>query len=133
MHWLLKRRRAFGVAAFAYALLHTILYVVDMGALQDIMAEFWALGIWTAWLAFIIFIPLALTSNQASVVALGAKWKSLQRLVYAAAVMTLLHWVFVHDNVGPALMNFLPLVLLELFRIVHWSIQRRQKPGVQIT
>lgn len=130
VYWLMKRRRALGVAAFGYALLHTLIYLVDMGALKDILAEFLSLGIWTGWLAFVIFVPLALTSNQASVAALGRKWKSLQRLVYAAAVLTLLHWVFVHDNIGPALMNFLPLALLELFRIVHWSTQGRHKQEI---
>lgn len=131
--WLMKRRRALGVAAFGYALLHTIFYLVDMGALKDILAEFWSLGIWTGWLAFVIFVPLALTSNHASVVAMGKQWKTLQRLVYLAAVATLLHWVFVHDNLGPALVHFIPLGLLELFRVGHWFKNRQQTVEVNIT
>ena len=39
--WLSHRRRYLGVAAFGYALLHTILYVVDMETLEA-MARFWA-------------------------------------------------------------------------------------------
>ncbi len=123
--WLLKRRRALGVAAFGYALLHTIFYVLDMKTLQDILAEFWSLGIWTGWLALVVFVPLALTSNKLSVAALGRLWKMLQRFVYLAAVATLLHWIFVHNNVGPALVHFIPLALLELYRIVHWFNQRK--------
>lgn len=125
--WLIKRRRAFGVAAFSYALLHTILYVLDVSVLQDMLAEFWSLGIWTGWLAFAIFIPLALTSNQASVLALGSRWKVLQRWVYLAAVLTLVHWIFVHNNLGPALVHFIPLATLELYRIVNFFIYRKQK------
>ena len=49
--WLMRRRRYLGVAAFAYALAHTGLYVVDMGALRLILAEITTLGIWTGWVA----------------------------------------------------------------------------------
>ena len=125
VQWLMVRRRALGVAAFSYALAHTVLYLLDMGALQDMLDEFWSLGIWTGWLAFAVFIPLALTSNKASVKALGRKWKSLQRWVYLAAVATLLHWIFVHNQPGPALVHFVPLALLEIYRIVHWFNQRK--------
>ena len=125
--WLLKRRRALGVAAFSYALIHTVFYVLDVKLLQDMLAEFWSLGIWTGWLAFAIFIPMALTSNQASVIALGKNWKMLQRWVYGAAVLTLIHWIFVHNNPGPALGNFLPLALLEIYRIVHLYNDNKQK------
>ena len=127
LQWLLKRRRALGLAAFAYALIHTILYVLDVRLLQDMLAEFWSLGIWTGWLAFVIFVPLALSSNQASVVALGSRWKTLQRWVYLAAVLTLLHWIFVHNNLAPALVHFVPLALLETYRIVHLLKHRQQQ------
>ena len=52
-NWLVRNRRYFGVAAFAYAMAHTVLYVVDMGSIQLILDEFWALGIWTGWLAML--------------------------------------------------------------------------------
>jgi len=67
VNWLLRRRRAIGVAAFFYALAHTIHYVVDMGTLQATLSELGLLGIWTGWGALIIFIPLAITSNNAMV------------------------------------------------------------------
>lgn len=115
--WMGQRRRYFGVAAFAYAALHTALYVVDMGTLQAMLAELFALGIWTGWLALFIFLPLAITSNDWSVRKMGRFWKTLQRFVYAAALATLLHWIFVHNNVGPALVHFVPLAALEAYRI----------------
>ncbi len=124
--WMMKRRRYFGVAAFAYALAHTLLYVVDMGTVGAILGEFLALGIWTGWVAFFIFIPLAATSNELSLRRLGPKvWKTLQRWVYPAAILTLLHWIFVHNNFGPALVHFVPLAALEAYRI--WKNQLTAK------
>ena len=117
--WLVRRRRAFGVAAFAYALLHLLFYVLDMETLRNILAELWALGIWTGWAALLLLVPLALTSNDPAVRALGKGWKRLQRLAYPAALLTLLHWIFIHDNLVPALLNFTPLALLEGWRLVH--------------
>lgn len=127
LRWLMKRRRYIGVAAFFYAALHTVLYIFDMGSLQAILGEFLALGIWTGWLAMLIFVPLALTSTNSAVRRLGANWKRLQRFVYVAAVATLLHWIFVHNNLGPALVHFVPLAALETYRIWH-VLRRRAQP-----
>ncbi|WP_286132841.1 ferric reductase-like transmembrane domain-containing protein [Labrenzia sp. DG1229] len=115
--WMVRRRRYFGVAAFTYAAFHTVLYLIDMGSLQAVLGEFLAFGIWTGWLAFFIFVPMAVTSNDASVRRLGRFWKPLQRFGYLAAVATLLHWMFVHNEFGPALVHFVPLALLEAYRI----------------
>ena len=112
LNWLVQRRRALGVAAFVYSVLHLLFYVIDMGNLEDILAEFWALGIWTGWAAMLLFVPLALTSNDASMRRLKAGWKQLQRLVYPAAVLVLVHWIFIHNKLIPALVHFVPLVLL---------------------
>lgn len=122
--WMMKRRRYFGMAAFFYALFHTLLYILDMGSLQAILGEFLALGIWTGWLAMLIFIPLAVTSTDRAVRKMGARWKTLQRTVYVAAFATLLHWIFVHNNFGPALVHFVPLAGLEAYRIFHNTRRR---------
>jgi len=119
--WLNKRRRAFGVAAFGYALLHLLYYVIDMQTLAAMVDEFWALGIWTGWLAFVIFLPLAITSNDASMRILKHTWKRIHRWVYVAAVLTLAHWIFVHNNLVPALVHFVPLLLLEIYRLSRLS------------
>jgi methionine sulfoxide reductase heme-binding subunit len=114
--WLVKRRRYFGVASFGYALLHLVFYVIDMETLTDMLAEIGALGIWTGWLAMLLFIPLALTSNDAAMRALKSGWKKLQRLVYPTAILVLVHWIFVHNNIGPALIHFIPLIMLIALR-----------------
>jgi sulfoxide reductase heme-binding subunit YedZ len=122
--WMMKRRRYFGVAAFAYAAFHTVLYIADLGSLQAILGDALKLGIWTGWLALFIFLPLAVTSNDFSVRRMGPAWKRLQRWVYPSAVLTLAHWVFVHNNLGPALVHFLPLAGLETYRIYR-NMKRR--------
>lgn len=90
--WLLQRRRYFGVACFIYSLAHLGIYLlrqpwerVSGEALEPAMAA--------GWIAFAIFVALAVTSNDASVRALGRRWKSLHRWVYAGAVLTFAHWV----------------------------------------
>jgi methionine sulfoxide reductase heme-binding subunit len=119
---LLKRRRYIGVAAFGYGLLHTAFYVIDKGQLSAIINEILELSIWTGWIAFLIFVPLAITSNNLSMKALGARnWKNLQRLTYIAAVLTAAHWFFLEYETGPMLVHFLPLAILEIARI--WKQQ----------
>ncbi len=114
--WLLRRRRSFGLAAFGYALLHLIFYVIDMEEVSAMLAEIDAPGIWTGWLAFLVFTPLAITSSNAAMRAMGKRWKSLQRLVYLAALLTLAHWLLIHDGVTGALIHFAPLALFQLLR-----------------
>lgn len=115
--WLLARRRYLGVAAFGYAALHTIAYLLETGTVSTIAGDLAKAGIWTGWVAFVVFVPLALTSNDASVRSMGPAWKTLQRAVYAAAVFTLLHWIFIHNTFGGALVHFAPLAALEAYRI----------------
>jgi methionine sulfoxide reductase heme-binding subunit len=94
---LLRYRRAIGLLAFYYAALHLITYVVlDQGS--D-----WA-AIWTDILkrpyitigmaSFILLVPLAVTSNNASIRRLGGQaWARLHKLVYVAAVGAAVHYV----------------------------------------
>ena len=127
--WLVKNRRYLGVAAFGYAALHTLFYVLDKGSLARILGEIDRTWIWTGWLAFAIFLPLAATSCDAAVRALGPLWKPLQRWTYAAAVLTLIHWAALHDWGHPAaaLVHFAPLIALEAYRL--WWNYFRPRPA----
>ncbi|MGH1477775.1 MAG: sulfite oxidase heme-binding subunit YedZ [Geminicoccales bacterium] len=124
--WLVRRRRYLGVAAFGYALLHTIFYIIDQGSFSAILTDAFELSIWTGWIAFLIFVPLALTSNDWAVRKMRQAWKPLQRWVYVAAVFTLGHWIFLEYELGPALVHFLPLIALEAYRIVRQVQQSRK-------
>ncbi|MEL6313469.1 MAG: ferric reductase-like transmembrane domain-containing protein [Pseudomonadota bacterium] len=121
--WIKKNRRYFGVAAFGYAALHTLYYLIDAQTMARVFEELPRLYIWTGWVAFAIFIPLAVTSMDYFVRIMGPRWKQLQRWTYAAAVLTLIHWAALHDwgGVGPALVHFLPLGLLEAYRAWYWT------------
>ena len=114
LRWLLARRRALGVAAFGYAVLHLIFYVIDMGSVAAMLDELPIKSIWTGWAALALMLPMALTSNAAAMRALKRGWKQVQRLAYPAAVLTLLHWLWVHDGATAALVHFAPLALIWL-------------------
>ncbi|MFI1772730.1 sulfite oxidase heme-binding subunit YedZ [Thalassobellus citreus] len=119
--WLIRNRRFFGVAAFAYTLLHTIFYVFEY-PFNQIINEFSELSILTGWIAFFIFIPLAITSTNAAIKRMGRSWKKLQRWVYLAAVMAFAHWALLglqgtHASMGGALFHFIPVMLLQVYRI----------------
>jgi sulfoxide reductase heme-binding subunit YedZ len=114
--WLQKRRRYFGIATFAYALLHTLFYLQKTAILSDILTEALAFEYWTGWSGFLIFAVLALTSNERSVRVLKSAWKKLHRWVYAAAILSFLHWIFVAFNFVPGLIHALLLALVEIAR-----------------
>lgn len=115
--WMRRRRRYLGVSAFAYALLHTMLYLADMGNAAAVLAEVALPAIWIGWLAFILLVPLALTSNDAMVLLLGRHWRLLQRLTYPAALAILAHWLLIHDGAAAALLHFSLLGALQVLRL----------------
>lgn len=125
--WMKRNRRYLGIAAFGYALLHTILYLIDKAALDPVLSDLPKFYIWTGWVAFLIFVPLAVTSNDWFVRKLGRWWKWLQRWTYAAAVLTLAHWAALNDWGGlvPALVHFGPLIALEAYRVWYWTLRPR--------
>lgn len=129
--WLKKNRRYFGVAAFGYALLHTVFYLIDKATLERVIGELDRLYIWTGWLAFLIFIPLTVTSMDYFVRLMGPNWKKLQRWTYGAAVLTLIHWASLHNwgGVAPALVHFAPLIGLTAYRLWYWYIRPRRRPA----
>lgn len=108
--WLAWRRNI-GVAAFAYAMLHLGFYLIDMGALGPVLDEVLIPSIWTGWLALALMAGPAATSLDRAMVRLGRhSWKSIQRLVYAAGVFTLVHWVLLDWHWQPALVHAAPVI-----------------------
>lgn len=118
LDWLLARRRALGVAAFGYGLLHLGFYLYDMGDWGQIAEEALIFSIWTGYAAMLIFTAMALTSNNAAQRAMRANWKRLQRLVYPAALLIALHWLYVDGEWKGMALHFVPLLILETARIV---------------
>lgn len=123
-NWLMRRRRDLGVASFGYAALHTGMYLVRKGSPEFVLAELSTPYILAGWLAFALFVPLAITSNDMSVRWLRRGWKRLHRLVYPAAILTFLHWTLSAFDPAIAYIHIGILVAIEGLRIV---LQRRQR------
>lgn len=117
-------RRAIGVASFAYAALHTGVYLERKWGADLIINEGLEAPLATGWVAFAIFTLLAITSNDASVRAMGRAWKRLHRFAYVATVLTFAHWWLA--SFDPALAYVFAAVLLAIQspRIVKWVRQR---------
>lgn len=92
---LIKFRRALGVLTFVYVSLHLLVWLVlDVQLPSQIWADIIKRPYITVGMgAFLLLLPLALTSNNLSVRKLGPRWRSLQRLVYPAAILAGLHYV----------------------------------------
>jgi sulfoxide reductase heme-binding subunit YedZ len=95
-HMLARLRRMLGLYTFFYAALHALAYAwLDMGLdlgdiAQDIVKRPFILVGSLAWL---LLVPLAATSLDRAVRALGAaRWRALHRAVYAVAGLALLHF-----------------------------------------
>jgi len=132
--WPLMLRRMLGLFAFFYVLLHFIVWlVVDQelywsGILVDIAKRpFITIG----FAAFVLLIPLAITSTNGMMRRLGNRWKSLHRLVYVCAVLGVWHFYWlVKSDVREPLMYAGILAVLLGWRI--WQARRRkQRPTAE--
>jgi sulfoxide reductase heme-binding subunit YedZ len=93
---LLRFRRTLGVSTFIYACLHMLCYAwFDQGlAFDDIWRDILKRPfIWLGFGALLAMLPLALTSFNTAIRWMGVKrWQTLHRLVYATAVLAVLHF-----------------------------------------
>ena len=93
--WLLRFRRMFGLFAFFYVLLHFLTYAgldqrFDPPVIFEDIVE-WPF-ITVGFTAFLLLIPLALTSTNAMMRRLGRRWQKLHRLVYLIAILGVVHF-----------------------------------------
>lgn len=134
---LLAWRRAFGLLAFAYACLHLLVYVVldqglDLNAiLRDILKRTY---ITVGMAAFVILIPLAITSNDTLIKRMGAAaWRRLHMLVYLAVPAAAIHFILSVKQWPPEPTIYLVLVSgLLLWRLADGrsrAAKRRQRAG----
>jgi len=122
--WLMRLRRMLGLFAFFYASLHFATYLVldqyfDWQAIaKDILKRPY---ITIGFSAFVVLIPLALTSNDAIIRRLGGKrWRALHRLTYPCAIAGVVHfgWLVKKDLSRP-MMFALVLALLLGMRVAY--------------
>ena len=123
---LLRYRRTLGVTAFVYAVLHLLSYAwLDKGwVLDDIVADVFKRNfILVGMLTFLVMLPLALTSFNAAIRALGGhKWQLLHKLVYAVSLLGLLHFYLkkvAKNDVSEVMVYAVILALLLGWRVVR--------------
>jgi sulfoxide reductase heme-binding subunit YedZ len=129
---LLRFRRMLGLFAFFYVVLHFTTYIwfdkwFDVFAiLKDIAKRPF---IMVGFAAFVLLIPLAVTSPQAMVKKLGRRWRTLHMLIYTIAVLAILHFWWMkagkHDLFLPKIYGSIVVVLLA-WRLVVWMKERRR-------
>lgn len=125
-------RRLVGLFAFFYAGLHFLVYLFDQEfvpayIVEDVVEHPYVTAGFTA---FLLLVPLALTSTQASIRRLGRRWQKLHRLVYAAAALAVLHflWLVKKDLTEP-LIYAAVLALLLVLRLPALSRARKRSPS----
>ena len=119
-----------GLFAFFYVVLHFTTYIwfdkwFDVLAiLKDIVKRPFIL---VGFSAFVLLIPLAVTSPKAMVRKLGRRWQTLHRLIYPIVMLAILHFWWMkagkHDLILPKIYGSIVVVLLA-WRVIVWLRSR---------
>ena len=134
---LVRFRRMLGLYAFFYATLHFTTYFwfdkwFDVAAiLKDIVKRpFITVG----FAAFVLLIPLAITSPRAMVRRLGRRWQTLHRAIYLIGALAILHFWWMkagkHDLLLPKIYGAIVLALLG-WRLLVWLRERMARRRAQ--
>jgi sulfoxide reductase heme-binding subunit YedZ len=125
---LVSVRRRLGLAVFAYATLHLLMYLLLLLGLEfselasDIQKRPYIL---VGFAAFIFLVPMAITSSKKWQRRLGRKWKLLHRLIYIVGLLVLLHlWWQVKAGFGLAFVITILMLIIFLFRFKPFVLAR---------
>lgn len=140
LHWLIRLRRMLGLFAFFYASLHftTFLWFDHFFDIDEMLKDvvkrpFITVG----FTAFVLLVPLAVTSTNGMVKRLGGKrWQWLHRLIYLIAPLGILHfwWMKAGKNDFAEPILFGGIVALLLLVRLYWNVvqprlqRRRTEP-----
>lgn len=134
-HKAIRYRRMLGLFVFFYVTVHLLIYTfIDLQAywsdlFKEIVKRPYITVGFTAWL---LLIPLALTSTQKMIRRLGRRWQKLHRLVYVIALLGVLHflWLVKADHREP-LMYMGLLAFLMLWRVpwTAWIMRVQRSKG----
>ena len=134
-----KVRRALGLYAAFYALLHLLTFLVldywlDFQLIFRSYLEKPFIIIGT--IAFLILLALTLTSTTGSIKKLGKKWKKLHQLVYAAGILVIVHniWALKADITLPIIYSFVLAILLivRIKPVRVWLVSKQPSWGKKI-
>ena len=133
--WPLQMRRMLGLFMFFYACLHVIIYLwldfaFDWADITKDIAKHPRILVGFA--AFVLTIPLAITSNNAMIKRLRERWKKLHQLVYVVAILAVIHfWWLVKKDIREPLFYALILLLLLGVRI-YFNYQKTHKAKLKM-
>ena len=116
----LRVRRALGLYAFMYASLHLLTFVGwDYGFDLDLLgpAVFDQRFVLAGFAAFLLLLPLAITSTPGWQRRMGKNWKRLHRLTYVASVLAIVHFVWLVKDAREPLRYGAIVALLLILRI----------------
>ena len=126
----LRVRRALGLYAFMYAAIHLAIFVgldynLDLGLIREAVLEkrYALVGL----AAFLVMLPLAITSTKGWMKRLGQAWKRLHQWVYVAALLVIVHfvWLVKSDIREPLAYGAIVVVLLVMrVPVVRRAISR---------
>jgi sulfoxide reductase heme-binding subunit YedZ len=133
-------RKSLGLWAFTYISLHLLVFVgLDYAfslrfILQDGLPQ--KPYIVVGFLAFLVLLPLAITSTRGWMKRLGKNWKRLHRAVYAAGVLAVFHYLWVSKVAWGEPVVYAGLLVLLLAARIPWvrghlSKLRRYMPGAK--
>jgi sulfoxide reductase heme-binding subunit YedZ len=131
----IRVRRMLGLFAFFYVLLHAVTYFVFDQSLDP--GLIWAdtikhPRIAVGFIAFLMLIPLALTSTDAMVRRLGKRWGRLHRLIYAATGLGIIHYLMVQKlDLSVGIPYAVVFGVLMLWRVVPRGTAKASSPSGQ--
>lgn len=126
----IRLRRMIGLFTFFYATLHLTVYLwLDLGLAWShffenvIKRPYITVGM----LAWILMVPMAVTSNKFMLIKLGKKWKFIHQMIYLVLLLGCLHfiWLVKSDLTEPLTYAGIGLIWL-LFRVIHHRGKRTQ-------
>ena len=131
---LVRYRRRLGLAAFFYGLTHFMTYVAldQFFAFEYVLEDIAERPYITAgFAAFVLLIPLAVTSTRGWIRRLGRRWQRLHRIVYVAAGLGVLHyfWKVKADTLWPAVAAVVLAILLAARLKPKGARRRKSKPA----
>jgi len=137
--WLIRFRRMLGLFAFFYGCLHFLTYIwLDQAfAIRSMIDDVYKRPFITlGFTAFVLLVPLAVTSTRRMIQRLGGRrWQWLHRLIYVSAVAAIVHftWAMKKDIHRPIEYGIM-LGLLLGYRLIMWAASeataRRKRTGI---
>ncbi|QLQ26262.1 MAG: sulfoxide reductase heme-binding subunit YedZ [Dechloromonas sp.] len=132
-HWLLRLRRMLGLFTFFYATLHFLSFIgFDHAFALDAIARdiFKRPFVTVGFAAFVLLIPLAVTSNQWAIRNLGGRrWQELHRSVYLIGILAAVHYFWLVK--ATALLWPLAYAVALAF-LLGWRVRERRRKAIPV-